>query len=251
MKICLSTLSESFNQMAASLEQDEEMRHNFFADITHELRTPLTILRARLEGIIDGIYPPSQEVITPALDQTYLLEKLVNDLRLLALAEAHALTIEPKEIDLKPLISEAIELFSARATELGISLDTSIQVQTSPAFADPMRVEQIIDNLLSNALKFSPQNTSITVGTVSLTDYTEIHVLDQGPGVPLEDIGRIFDRFWRKDKSRSRSGGGSGLGLAICKELVELQGGKIKAENREGGGLDLSFTLPKLPPNKV
>jgi len=247
----LRTLSESFNQMAASLEQDEEMRHNFFADITHELRTPLTILRARLEGIMDGIYPTSQEVVAQALDQTYLLEKLVNDLRLLALAEAHALTIEPKEIDLKPLISEAIELFSARATELGITLDTSFQVQTSPAFADPMRVEQIIDNLLSNALKFSPQNTSVTIGTVSLADYTEVHVLDQGPGVPLEEISRIFDRFWRKDKSRSRSGGGSGLGLAICKQLVELQGGKIKAENREEGGLDLSFTLPKLPPNKV
>ena len=247
----LRALSESFNQMATSLEQDEEMRHNFFADITHELRTPLTILRARLEGIIDGIYPPSQEVITPALDQTYLLEKLVSDLRLLALAEAHALAIEPKEIDLNPVIDNAIELFSAQANELGISVGNSLQAKTTLAFADSTRVEQIIDNLLSNALKYGSKNTTVTISAVTLSDFVEVHILDQGPGVQPEDIGHIFDRFWRKDKSRSRSGGGSGLGLAICRELVELQGGKIKAENREEGGLDISFTLPKLPPNKI
>jgi two-component system sensor histidine kinase BaeS len=247
----LRALSESFNQMAASLEQDEDMRHNFFADITHELRTPLTILRARLEGIIDGIYPPSQEVITLALDQTYLLEKLVSDLRLLALAEAHALTIEPKVIDLNPVINKALDLFSAQASELGISLESSFQTKTNLAFADSARVEQIIDNLLSNALKFSPKNTTITTSAATLSDFAEVHVLDQGPGVPLEEIGRIFDRFWRKDKSRSRSSGGSGLGLAICKELVELQGGKIKASNREEGGLDICFTLPKMPSSKA
>jgi two-component system sensor histidine kinase BaeS len=240
----LRALSEGFNQMAASLEQDEEMRHNFFADITHELRTPLTILRGRLEGVLDGIYPPTPEVVAPALDQAYLLEKLVSDLRLLALAEAHSLQMEAKLMDVNEAIDHAIELFSAQADECGLSLVKISDSVDLPVYADPLRVEQILGNLISNALKFSPNQSVVSISSKRQGNFAEVHVLDEGSGIAEEDLGKIFNRFWRKDKSRSRTSGGSGLGLAICRELVELQCGKIDARNREGGGFDIFFTLP-------
>jgi signal transduction histidine kinase len=235
----LRALSDSFNHMAAALEQNDRERRDMLADIAHELRTPLTVMRGRLEGIVDGIYPANPEQITPALEETYLLERLVEDLRLLTLAESRQLHFEKNALDLNELARHVIELFQAEAEDKKISLSLETTASDATAFLDPQRTEQVVGNLLANAIRYTPEGgkAGITVekaaGSVTLT------VSDNGPGVPEEDLSRIFNRFWRVEKSRSRASGGAGLGLAIARQLVEAQGGRISARNLPEGGLQV------------
>lgn len=243
----LQTLSDGFNHMAEALERNDRERRDLFADIAHELRTPLTVLRGRLEGVMDGVYPPSQEVIAPALAETYLLERLVEDLRLLALAESHQLHIEYQDVDLGTLFQPALDLFSAEASEIPVTLCMQVDLDLPLVRADPHRLEQVISNLLDNALRFAPADSTVGLQVRKGTEGVEIHVVDEGPGVPDEELPLIFNRFWRQEKSRARSSGGSGLGLAIAKQLIELQGGTIAARNRDSGGLDICVTLQESP----
>jgi len=240
----LRALSDSFNHMAASLEQSDNERRNMLADIAHELRTPLTVMRGRLEGIMDGIYEATPDQISPALEETYLLERLVEDLRLLTLAETRQLHFEHKIVNLGEIAAHVIDLFQAEADDKKISLSFENSSPDTVALLDPQRINQVVGNLVSNALRYTPDGGSVFISIEKSNMRIKLHVSDNGPGVPTEDLSNIFQRFWRGEKSRSRASGGAGLGLAITKQLVEGQGGTIQAENLENGGLRITIQFP-------
>ncbi len=237
-------LTDNFNRMADSLEKNEMQRRNLMADVAHELRTPLTVMRGKLEGILDGVYPPDETHIAPVLEETYLLERLVEDLRLLTLAESRQIHFERKDVDLDALVGRLIPLFEAQASEKDIRLQAQATPGLPTVVADPQRLEQVIGNLLSNALRHVPEGGEIILSTTASASAVCVLVSDNGPGVPEADLPRLFERFWRGDKSRSRSSGGAGLGLAIAKQLVEAQGGAIQARNRPQGGLEVLCEFP-------
>jgi len=240
----LKILSDSFNQMADALERNDRERRDMLADIAHELRTPLTVLRGKLEGILDGIYPADQEHIVPALEETYLLERLVDDLRLLTLAESRQLPFEKKELDLSDLSRHVISLFQAQAEENKIQLELEGADSHPQALLDPQRTEQVIGNLIGNALRYVPEGGRVWVDVRRDGDTVLVSVNDNGPGVPEDELPHLFNRFWRGDKSRTRASGGAGLGLAIARQLVEAQGGRISAADLPGGGLQVRCEFP-------
>jgi two-component system OmpR family sensor kinase/two-component system sensor histidine kinase BaeS len=242
-------LSDSFNHMAEALERNDQQRRALLADIAHELRTPLSVLRGRLEGIVDGIYPADDAHIATALEEVYLLERLVEDLRLLTLAEAGQLPLEIRQIDLLALANKSIETFACQAEELQIELlgpqlpsDLNGSADWSVA-GDPQRLEQVIGNLIGNALRYVPTGGQISVRLQRQNGWLCLAVADNGPGVDEADLPYIFERFWRSEKSRARSSGGAGLGLAISKQLVEAMGGQIRARNLPEGGFEASLCL--------
>lgn len=241
----LRALSDSFNHMADALERSDTERRNMLADIAHELRTPLTVIRGRLEGIVDGVYPADEGHIVPALEETYLLERLVDDLRLLTLAETRQLPFERREIDLNDLARRVIDLFQAEAEAKGIRITLEARTGFLTAHLDPQRTGQVMSNLLANALRYTPEGGDIWLTVESDSGGVGLSVLDKGPGVPEEDLPHLFDRFWRGEKSRSRAWGGAGLGLAIARQLVEAQDGSIAARNHPGGGLEVSIQFRK------
>jgi len=241
----LHSLAESFNEMASSLERNDRERRDMLADIAHELRTPLSVIRGRLEGIVDGIYSADGEQVSLALNQTYLLERLVDDLRLLTLAEARQLHFEKKNVDLSQLIQHSIEMFSAEAREKNISLLLEKGSGDFTIELDAQRTEQVIGNLIGNALRHTPEGSKVWLTLDANPDSVCATINDNGPGVPNEDLPFLFDRFWRKDKSRTRASGGAGLGLAIAKQLVEAQGGTIEVRNLSAGGLQVEIYFIK------
>jgi signal transduction histidine kinase len=246
----LRALSDSFNHMAEALQQNEQERRNLLADVAHELRTPLTVIRGRLEGILDKVYPADEIHIAPALEETYLLERLVDDLRLLTLAETGQLHFDLKEVDLGGLARCAVEMFDAQAVESQVTLTLQVDDRLPLVIADPQRVEQVTGNLLNNALGFTPPEGKIKILVEGNSTGVRLSVSDSGPGVPEADLPHIFDRFWRAEKSRSRAYGGSGLGLAIARQMIEAQGGRMYAENSTEGGLRVGFELPSEPKAK-
>lgn len=240
----LRALSDSFNHMAASLEQNDRERRDMLADIAHELRTPLTVMRGRLEGIVDGIYPADADQISPALEETYLLERLVEDLRLLTLAESRQLHFEKSDVDLNDLAQHVIAMFQAEAEEKKLTLLAQLPESDVVLSVDHQRTEQVIGNLLANALRYTPEGGKVWVVVEKLEGSVALSVNDNGPGIAEEDLPRIFNRFWRGEKSRSRASGGAGLGLAIARQLVEAQGGTITAHNLPEGGLQVRCVFP-------
>jgi len=239
----LLALTDSFNQMASTLERNDHERRDLLADIAHELRTPISAIRGRLEGMLDGVYPADQHHISLALKANYMLERLVEDLRLLTLAEAHQLYFDKKETDLKVLAAHSLEMFSAEAQEKDIQLELLPAPGNYIAILDPQRSEQVIGNLLGNALRYTPAGGKVWLALEKIDTRIHLSVCDSGPGIPEEDLPYIFNRFWRKDKSRARHTGGSGLGLAIAKQLIEGQGGFISAENLPEGGFKVKVTI--------
>jgi signal transduction histidine kinase len=240
----LRDLSDSFNKMADALERNDRERRDMLADIAHELRTPLTVMRGRLEGIMDGVYPADEEHVGPALEETYLLERLVEDLRLLTLAESRQLTFEKQSMDLNELARRVLSIFQAQADENQIQLSMQSATDGMEAQLDPERTEQVIGNLVSNALRYVQSGGRVWIETHRRNDIVSISVNDNGSGISEEDLPYIFERFWRGDRSRSRASGGVGLGLAIARQLVEAQGGSIKACNLPEGGLQVRCEFP-------
>ena len=239
----LRSLSESFNAMASSLERNDRERRDMLADVAHELRTPLSVIRGRLEGIVDGIYSENGPQVSMALDQTYVLERLVEDLRLLTLAESRQLPFDRHPVDLGQLVDRTLDVFSAEAREKNISLAFTERSGDLTANVDPQRFEQVLGNLVGNAIRYVPEGGRVWVTAHGVVDGLSLTVNDNGPGLPPEDLPFIFDRFWRKDKSRARVSGGTGLGLAIARQLVEAQGGHISARNLPEGGLQIMIGL--------
>jgi signal transduction histidine kinase len=240
----LSELARAFNSMAESLARAETARRNQTADLAHELRTPLTVLQGTLEAMLDGVYPTTPENLQTALAQVHTLSRLVEDLRLLALADAGQLTLRKVPLDLRPLLREVVEAHRPQAQAAGVSLALESPPALSLVLADADRLVQVVGNLLSNSLRHVPEGGHITVRVTEAERAVQVSVVDDGPGVSPEALPRLFERFWRDDPSRRRATGGSGLGLAIARHIVEGHGGRIWAEPTPGGGLTVSFTIP-------
>ena len=249
----LGELATSFNQMTEELARADNLRRNMTADVAHELRTPLSVIRGKIEGVLDGVYPATPEHLEPILEETKLLAHLVEDLRLLALAEAGQLSLEKQPLDVGDLLRDAQVNFGPQADDRGVTLALDLSSELPLVVADRRRIAQVLGNLLTNALRHTPQGGCVTLSAAPSPSLpggekgrVTISVSDTGAGIPAEDLPYIFERFWRGDKSRSRAGGGSGLGLAIAKQLVEVHGGSIAVESTPGVGSTFRFTLPRV-----
>lgn len=241
----LTLLASTFNHMADSLQEAEARRRSMTADVAHELRNPLAVQRANLEALQDGLYPLTPESLAPLLDQNLLLTRLVDDLRTLALAESGELKLERRAVDLTQVVQRSLERFRPQAELSHIDLAfEGIGAEQAIVQADPLRLEQILSNLLSNALRYTPGGGRVQVQVVKQSGQVEVRVADSGPGIPEGALDRIFERFYRVDASRSREGGGTGLGLAIAKKLAEEHGGSLQAANLPAGGAQFTLRLP-------
>jgi len=240
-----SELFKRFNKMVGELERSEQQRRNLTADVAHELRTPLHIIQGNLEGILDGVYQPSPEHINNTLDETRLLTRLVNDLQILSLAETGQLPLHPTRFLLADLIHDLTSSFTAQAASQGIDLTSSIANPNHEVTADYDRLNQVLSNLLNNALRHTPQGGQIFIEAESITGEersVRITVKDTGEGIASDDLPFIFDRFWRADKSRSERTH-SGLGLAITKQLILAHHGTIEVQSEEGKGTTFIIEL--------
>jgi len=243
----LALLGNTFNSMANSLEQSEERRRAITADIAHELRTPLAIQRANLEAIQDGVYPLTIENLSPIIEQNLLLTRLVNDLHTLALADSGKLQLEFSRINIIQIFERIVENFRPQAASKEIQMEFLLDGARDSypnMMADPYRIEQILHNLLSNALQYTPDHGKIIVRISQFNQSLRIDIQDSGSGIPKKDLPNIFKRFYRADRSRSRLRGGTGLGLAITRQLTEAHGGKISASNVPEGGAIFTINLP-------
>ncbi|MEH2290247.1 sensor histidine kinase [Nostoc sp.] len=239
----LSGLSTSFNRMAASLEGVEARRREVIGDMTHELRTPLTVVRGYLEELADGEIEASPEIYRRLAKETRRLERLVNDLQELSKAEAGYLPINIQRVNLRPLLESLVEKFSDQLLEDGPVLLLQCPSVLPPVLADIDRTEQVLVNLLGNAVRYTNEG-SITINAGTEASQLWIAVSDTGIGIAPENLPHVFERFWRADQSRDRHSGGTGIGLTISRRLIELQGGQIQIESELGGGSTFRFFLP-------
>lgn len=240
----LTTLGSTFNQMADSLQKAEQNRRAMTADIAHELRNPLAVQRANLEALQDGIYPLTPESLDPILEQNQLLNRLVEDLRTLALADAGQLQLECVPTDFPSLVKRVTERFETQSGSKNIEILFSADKPCPKVSADPGRVEQILGNLLTNAIHHTPQGGRIWIKIRCTSSSAILTLRDNGSGISPEALPHIFDRFYRADKSRTRSEGGTGLGLTIARQLAQAHGGDLTAANYPEGGAIFTFTLP-------
>ena len=246
----INQLATSFNRMAVSLEDVELRRRELVSDLTHELRTPLTVLRGYLEELAAEQIEPTPEVYQQLAKETRRLERLVNDLQELSKAEAGYLPIKLQAVDLRPLLESLVQKFSDQLLEDGPVLRLECPDQLPLVLADIDRVEQVLVNLIGNALTYTKAG-SITVSAWTQAEEIKsrvsrmwVAVTDTGIGIAQEDLPHVFERFWRAEKSRNQHTGGTGIGLAICKRLIELQGGQIGVESQVGVGSTFRFYLP-------
>ncbi len=241
----LNQLAGSFNQMAEQLEQVEDMRRRLIGDVAHELRTPLTAIKGYAEGLMDGVLPASAETYQQIHSESERLNRLVDDLQELSRVEARSTQLDVHPVDSAILINTVIKRLQYQFDEKRITLTSSLPREPIHILADEGRVIQILTNLIGNALQYTPENGTVTVSVVREKNEARISVRDTGAGIPAEHLAKIFDRFYRVDKSRSRLRGGSGIGLTIAKHLVESHGGKLWAESEgENKGSVFVFTLP-------
>jgi len=240
----IGQLAAAFNQMTADLARAEEARRQQAADIAHELRTPLTVIQGHLEALADGIFPADSEHLEPVLEQARLLARLVEDLRMLSLADAGRLALAPVLTDVGEWVAGVVAGFRSVAADRGITLDLKTADGLPSVRMDPERMAQVLGNLLDNGLRHTPAGGRVAVNVAHRDGEVTVTVTDTGPGVPPEHRPHLFERFWRGDPSRSRRTGGSGLGLAIARRIVEAHGGRIWAENVPEGGLRVGFCLP-------
>ena len=238
-------LSESFNRMVDELARADQQRRNMTADVAHELRTPIHILRGNLEGILDGVYEATPEQIEMMLDETSLLTRLVDDLQTISLAEAGQLPLHLAPVNISELLEDVKTSFSAQAEEAGINLTVDVDDADLTVDADAGRLDQVLSNLIGNALRYARADTCLCLQAESSPNHVRLRIRDEGQGIPPEDLPFIFDRFYKSDKSRNREKGGSGLGLAIAKQLIQLHGGTIKVESEVGEGTTFIIDLPQ------
>jgi two-component system, OmpR family, sensor kinase len=240
----VANVAVAFNDMASSLQKAEELRRNLVADVAHELRTPLSVMQGTLTAQLDGVFPLDLSETAKLYDETRLLSRLVDDLRELAQVEAGQLQLNIGAIDLKRVIATTVNAFDGVASEKQIAVHDAAADHLPMIKADSERVTQVLRVLISNALRHTPTNGTITIAAVQRADQVEVSVSDTGDGIAPNELSYVFDRFWRGDKSRARETGGSGLGLAIAKQLIEAQGGSIGVESRSDEGSRFWFRLP-------
>ncbi|MBD2326078.1 HAMP domain-containing sensor histidine kinase [Alkalinema sp. FACHB-956] len=239
----LNRFADSFNRMALALEDVEQRRRDLVSDLTHELRTPLTIVEGYLEGMADGTIDPTPEIYDRLARETGRLKRLVNDLQELSKAEAGYLPTNPRSFEIWPLLNALVQRFSDQLIEGEIDLQLDGSQDLPNVYADPERVEQVLVNLIGNALRYTPAGYVI-VRAWAQSGMLWVAVEDTGKGIAQEDLPHVFERFWRSDRSRNRNSGGTGIGLAISRRLVELQKGTITVQSELGKGSTFAFSLP-------
>ena len=238
-------LARTFNEMATALERAEANRRTMTADIAHELRTPLTNIRGYIEAIRDGVLAPDAPTIETLHQQTIHLSRLVEDLRILSIAEAAALRLDLQPEDVATIARDTVNSFKPRAAEFGIAIEFDSVDGLPKVNADRTRIGQVIANLVENGLTHTPKGGSVTVSVEQSTaGAVQLAVKDTGRGIPADMLPRVFDQFYRVDKSRSRSTGGAGIGLTIVRKLVEAHGGTVRVESKSGEGARFVVTLP-------
>lgn len=268
-------LIASFNHMVDELALADQRRRNLTADVAHELRTPLQIIQGNLEGLVDGVYEPTPEHLQATLGEARLLARLVEDLRVLSQAEAGQLPMEWEPVDVGELLADVATSFSGQAQSAGVQVSVTISGRwqlfdvpvdpilddsagSSPAAdtsgppllvrGDYGRLEQVLGNLVANALRYTPAGGSIRLAADAAGAGVRITVADTGEGIPAADLPFIFDRFWRSDRARTHvSGAGSGLGLAIARQLIQGHGGTIAVASVPGQGTTFTISLHSAP----
>jgi signal transduction histidine kinase len=236
----VAELAASFNEMGANLRRLFDARRELVVWASHDLRTPLANMQAMIEALEDGLGDPAEYL--PALrEQVHALSRLVEDLFELARIDAGALTLELHQLPVAPVVSTSLRGVEAEARLRHVTLASDVDQQLTARFA-PEKVERVLMNLLTNALRHTPSDGAVAVRAEPLQHEVQVAVEDSGEGLDAEARARMFEHFWRGDRARSSSG--AGLGLAIARGLVEAQGGRIWAEDREGGGARVCFTLP-------
>ncbi|MFB9993245.1 sensor histidine kinase [Deinococcus oregonensis] len=243
----VAELARTFNEMAESLQALERERQHAVADIAHELRTPIAIMQARLDALEDGVYPLTPEQVTLLSGQTQLLTRLVGDLRTLTLADAGRLGLNPQGVNLSELAAQVVRDQQDRATARSLSLTFRAVPPTlsSTLTADPDRVRQVTSNLIENALRYASSRVEVQIETTP--EAVQLHVDDDGPGIPAAQRDAVFTRFTRLDESRARDTGGSGLGLSIVRALAVAHGGRASVDRSPLGGARFTVTLPLQP----
>ncbi len=238
----MRSVARSFNQMAAELERQESLRRNMLADVTHELRHPVHILQGSLQAILDNVYQLDMAEINRLLDQTQNLAALLDDLHELALAEAHELPLDRRDTDLRQLVSMTAEMYQSFAAMQSIEFQTDLPPNPVVCHVDACRIRQALQNLINNALRYTPEGGEIRISMSAGPETVAIGVKDTGSGIAPENLSRVFDRFYREDSSRNRQLPGTGLGLAIAQAIIQAHGGKIKVESA-GVNQGSSFTI--------
>lgn len=249
----IGALARSFDQMTETLERNQESRRQLFADIAHELRTPLAVIRSTVQALGDGVYKPSAAHVETVMRRVDMLTQLINDIRDLSLADVDQLRLERTGVSVSSLLEAVRQRHTPSAVERELSLDVQNAAGDAVLQIDRTRIDQALDNLVRNALAFTPGGGTITLRASRMadaqgSDWVSLDVMDSGPGFQPDELPRVFDRFYRADTSRSRAHGGTGLGLAIVRGIARAHGGEAVARNNANGpGATVSLRLPIQP----
>jgi signal transduction histidine kinase len=235
----IRSVARAFNAMSARLKAIDDQRRGFVADITHELRTPLSVIRGQAEAIADGVYPADTAHLAPILDATQTMDRLVEDLRTLALTDTGSLVLHKEPTDVGALVHDAVESFRSQAESTGLSLGAEVADSLPVVEVDPARMRQVIGNLLSNAIRHTPRDGSVNVAVGSDQNLLTITVSDTGEGVSPDLLPHIFERFVKGPNST-----GSGLGLAIAREIVSAHAGRLEVQSSPQTGTIATIFLP-------
>jgi signal transduction histidine kinase len=236
-------LARAFNTMTARLADNDRLRRDLMADVAHELRTPLTVVQGKLEGLIDGVYPRDDRQLEEVLEETRVLARLVEDLRTLAMSEAGALTLQLEPTDVGALAADAARTLAADAAARGVTIAADAASDLPTLEIDPVRIREVLVNLLNNAVRHTPSGGAVTATVRALPRAIQIEVRDTGEGMSADQLAHAFDRFYKSPGSR-----GSGLGLTIARHLVEQHHGQIRLASEPGGGTTVTVTLPTASP---
>jgi signal transduction histidine kinase len=235
-------LARSFNSMAVRLQDNDQQRRAFLAEITHELRTPITVIQGNLEGMLDGIYPADKGHLESILEETRVLSRVIDDLRTLSLVDSGTLNLQLELVNVGELILEVLAASQMQAKSADVTLNAGVQEDLPQLEIDPIRIREVFSILLSNALRYTPKGGSVSIRSRlegGEPEKMNLTVHDTGVGISPQDLPHIFDRFYKGSDSQ-----GSGLGLAIAKSLIEAHGGEISIQSELGQGTTITFTLP-------
>ncbi len=239
----VTAVARAFNEMAAALEEAERLRRNLVADVAHELRTPLTVIQGNLRAILDDVYPLDKAEVAQLYEETRLLSRLVDDLHELSQAEARQLSLNLQPVNVSLLVDDVAASFRTAAESQGVMLHTEVASDLPTVQADPARLSQVLHNLLSNALRHTPEGGTVSLCAERDGAHVRLSIHDTGDGIPAEHLPHVFDRFYRVERDRSRETGGAGLGLAIVRAIVEAHGGHVTVASEGVPGLGSTFTI--------
>lgn len=240
----LGRVAVAFNQMAEQLQQQNHLRQQMVADVAHELRTPVTVMQSNLEAMLDGILQPNEMELRELHDEVRRLSRMIEDLRLLSLADAGRLSLQQAPVNVAEVVDTVVTRLTPLAQTHAVTLEADVHYLKLVVSGDEDRLQQALGNLIDNAIRHTPKEGRVRVTAVREMDTVHISVADTGPGIPAQDLPYIFERFWRGDKSRSRHSGGSGLGLAIVQQIATLHGGTVRVASPPGAGAIFTISLP-------